>query len=137
MKTNTTFRGIDHEAAGIIARAAQTSGADITNVVTMLRNGTTLKGIAISSLYAGLQHAAKLWAGSIVLGLGDRPTLPGTSNENIRQRAKICALEVRSWLEETRLINDVPTPLIDCTDAQRRQIETLIEGLIRIAETES
>lgn len=136
MKTNTTFRGIDHEAAAIISRAAQASGADIQNVVTMLRNGTTLKGIAVSSLYAGLQHAAKLWAGSIVLGLGDRPSLPGTPNENIRQRAKMCALEVRSWLEETRLINDVPTPLLDCNDAQKKQFETLIEGLIRIADAE-
>ena len=109
-------------------------GADISNVITMLRAGTTLRGMATSSLLAGFTHAAHIWAGGIVLGFGDRPTLPAMQGENIRQRAKICALEVRSWLEETRLINDKPTHLVECTDAQRAQFDAIIDKLLNIAE---
>lgn len=135
MQNTTTFRHIDHTTAGAIAQAAQTSGFNITNVLAVLREGTTLRGAAVSSLYAGFMHAAKFWAGAIVLDLGDRPGLPGVAHQqSTRERAKTCAIEVRSWLNETRLINGVTTPLIHCTDAQRAQFDAIIDKLLRIAE---
>ena len=134
MQTTTSFRGINTQVAGTIAQSARMQGADISSVITMLRNGTTLKGMATSSLLAGFTHAAHVWAGGIVLGLGDHPGAPGTPQQSTREKARTCALEVRSWLEETRLVNDKPTHLVECTDAQRARFDAIIDRLLNIAE---
>lgn len=135
MTNTTTFRSIDQAAAGAIGQAARLQGADISNVLFMLRNGTTLRGMAVSSLLAGVTHAFRLWAGAIVLGMDtERPGLPGAPRESIADTARNCAVEVNTWLNETRLVYDVPTPLIECTPAQRAHFDALLTRMQSVCE---
>lgn len=135
MTVLTEFRTINSDLAGKMAIASRQQGFDISNVVSMLRSGIQVKAMATSTLLAGFQHAAKLWAGHIILGIGEPPAIltpqPGS---DIRSVARAVALEVQSWLDEKRLVNGKEVELIEATSAQREQFIQIIEGLIRLTQ---
>lgn len=135
MVDTTSFRTVNPELAGTLAQVARQQGSDIANVVNMLRNGTPIKAMASQTLFAGFQHAAKIWAGNIVLGLGEPAHIiaPQPGND-VKSVARKVALEVQSWLNEKKLVAGREVELIEVTKAQRDRFDHIIEALLRLTE---